>query len=686
MAGPFSFLRRKAAPALQGWDLTGLLTAADPKAEPTQRHLWLVRLMDWLRHAPTSAQAYAADTPLPVLRLRQFLKVLDQHPEHRERVVALLAAVWTELDATALWADFGFTPRAAFMDELLDRLRVRLLPASPDTTDLAELFFLLFRAGDAEWLHALDEATLADLARLLREAVALAPVRKADAALGWRASLYDAITVLTSQIRAAGLSSDLRRRIDPKLLVDRPFKQLARASEQLLEAIEGAGPEPAEAQRAAVMREAQYLRALLDACRRAADSVHEHLEEHGVSVDIVFRVDQLHKRAQRVEALLDVVLSEAPAAELARVVADLVDHAQRRRSIRALFTQHYSMLARKVAERSAETGEHYITRSREEYRLMLERATGGGAVLAATTFAKFAILALGLSAFWAGFGAGLNYALSFVFIHLMHWTVATKQPAMTAPAMVDKLQDLSHDEAVEGFVDEVAHLMRSQVAGILGNLLAVAPLVILVQWATKAVGHPLVGAHDSGHVLHALTFLGPTLFYAAFTGVLLFLSSQIAGWAENAFVLHRLESALRHHPKLVARFGAARADAWAGWWRRNVSGLAANISLGLMLGLVPAVAGFFALPLDVRHVTLSTGQIAAALGYYGSPVLAEPAFWWCVAAIPFTGLLNVGVSFYCAFRLALRARGVRVSDRKRVYAAIRRRIRTQPMSFFRPPR
>ena len=57
------------------------------------------------------------------------------------------------------------------------------------------------------------------------------------------------------------------------------------------------------------------------------------------------------------------------------------------------------MLARRIAERSAETGEHYITRSREEYRLMLERATGGGAVLAATTFAKFAILALGLSAF-----------------------------------------------------------------------------------------------------------------------------------------------------------------------------------------------------------------------------------------------------------------------------------------------
>jgi site-specific recombinase len=32
---------------------------------------------------------------------------------------------------------------------------------------------------------------------------------------------------------------------------------------------------------------------------------------------------------------------------------------------------HYSLLARQVAERSAETGEHYITRDRAEYRDML---------------------------------------------------------------------------------------------------------------------------------------------------------------------------------------------------------------------------------------------------------------------------------------------------------------------------
>ena len=36
-----------------------------------------------------------------------------------------------------------------------------------------------------------------------------------------------------------------------------------------------------------------------------------------------------------------------------------------------------------------------------------------------------------------------------------------------------------------------------------------------------------------------------------------------------------------------------------------------------MLGIVPVVAAFFGLPLDVRHVTLSTGQLAAAVGAAG---------------------------------------------------------------------
>ena len=369
------------------------------------------------------------------------------------------------------------------------------------------------------------------------------------------------------------------------------------------------------------------------------------------------------------------------------LAAHLLQVAEEQTRLRALLSRHYALLARQVAERNAETGEHYIARTRQEYGDMVRRSLGGGAVIAGTTFLKFAIAALGLSAFWGGFAAGVNYAGSFVVVMLLHWTVATKQPAMTAPAMADKLGDLADDARVEAFVDEVAHLIRSQAAGIFGNLMVAGPVVLLVQLAAQAAfGAPLVGKPQAEYVLHSLTLLGPTALYAAFTGVLLFASSLIAGWAENWFVWHRLDSAIAWNPRSIALLGAARARRWGAWWRANVSGLAANISLGLMLGLVPAVATFFALPLEVRHVTLSTGQLAAALGALGTDVLRESAFWWCVAGIAVTGVLNLTVSFALAFKVALRSRGIRLADRSRIYRAIRARLRHAPVSFVLPPK
>ena len=685
------------------WDLTALLNAADPKASLPERHLWLIRLLEWLRHAPVEvptpataapvdaqpARSEAQATPRPVLRLRHLLGVLDRNPEHQTRVSQLLRRIWAEVDNAALLADFGFAPRMDLWGELGRRIRARVLPLTPATTDLGELFALLFpHADDAGWLLAIDDATLERLRTYV------APER---GTLAWRAPFLDAIVFLASAVRASGFAPAMRQRMSPELLVDQPFRQLARVAEQVSDHGQALSADPntaanapsegraTPATEAALLQEAQYLRALLDTCRRCADSVHEHLEAHGVSVDVVFEVDQLRERTRRIDALLNCVVSPEPAREITRLLAELVRTADERRSIRGLMSSHYSLLARKVAERSAETGQHYITRNRNEYRQMLLAAAGGGSVLAATTFIKFAVLAMTLSAFWGGFWAGVNYAASFVLIQLLHFTVATKQPAMTAPAMAEKLVDLSTDEHVEGFVDEVAQLIRSQAAGILGNLALVTPIVLAVQLGWQAAfGAPLVGHKEAQHVLETLSLLGWTPFFAAFTGVLLFASSLIAGWVENWFVWHRLDSAIAWNPRIVARLGAARAQRWGAYWRKNISGFASNISLGLMLGIVPVVALFFGVPLEVRHVTLSTGQLAAAVGAEGIGLLAHAPFWWCMAGIVATGLLNLTVSFFMAFRVALRSRGIRLVDRSRIYRAIRARLWKKPGSFIWP--
>eukprot|EP01035_Chromulina_nebulosa_P041898 gene41898-56738_t len=64
-----------------------------------------------------------------------------------------------EMDSAALFADFGFSPRANFFGELGQRLKLKLLPRTTATTDLADLFGLLF-PDDDDALHAVAIAGL----------------------------------------------------------------------------------------------------------------------------------------------------------------------------------------------------------------------------------------------------------------------------------------------------------------------------------------------------------------------------------------------------------------------------------------------------------------------------------------------------------------------------------------------
>jgi hypothetical protein len=119
----------------QSWDLTALINAADPKAGQAERHLWLVRLMEWLRHAPRSATPAApagteapetARTPLPVLRLRHLLNQVEKNEALRQQVHGLAQAFWRDIDAAPLFADLGFGARLSFGSELLSRMHALL--------------------------------------------------------------------------------------------------------------------------------------------------------------------------------------------------------------------------------------------------------------------------------------------------------------------------------------------------------------------------------------------------------------------------------------------------------------------------------------------------------------------------------------------------------------------------------
>ncbi|HRH05088.1 MAG TPA: recombinase, partial [Burkholderiaceae bacterium] len=474
-------------------DLTELLEAVDIDAPLAQRHLWLIELFDWIR-------GDASSTTVTINRLNVMLDVLEARPALLLRVRQWCHQLLQEVDVASLLAYFGFSQRSAFVSELSERLRLKILPATPETTDAAVLFSLVFKSEfDQRWLADLDEATLDRIAQVLQTPDIGDNIYTASSY--WQNTVLDAITFSVGNIRASGYAPELRSRMSHHMLLNRPFDQLDTDLVALRTVFMNSLGKDNEERSAAVQAAATQLRDRLDVCRQAASSVYTHLNEHGISVSLVFRLRQMRARVLRIRELLDCLLSDRPNSYTAKLLSHLVKIGLHRHSVRDLITSNSTLLAAKMADRSAEVGENYITRNRSEYWDMLRKAAGGGSIVSITILVKYLLLAIGFSAFWGGFFSGVNYALSFIAIQLLHWTLATKQPAMTAPAMALKLKDLSDEHAIDGFVDEVSHVVRSQFAAVVGNLALVFPCVLLISYGIQHFwGHPLISISEAQYV------------------------------------------------------------------------------------------------------------------------------------------------------------------------------------------
>lgn len=645
-----------------------LVSGARADAPLAERTEWLEQAAAWIRIGHLAGEG----SPTPATRVRFLLQVLDRHPDRRAEIARLLRDTLRDMDGIGLLCETGLPRAHAFLHEFTERVMAKLFPAAPEPNDLAALFRRLFpRATDGDWIAALPPATLNGIAALF-DAPGAEPLRPVQDAA-------DALAVLASHVQAIGLSHRVRRRTALERPLDSPFATLSTAVHDYLEAAPGS-PDAAQA-RAALMSH-------IARCARALTEVTAHLESYGVSIDLVYQLERARLALARMIALLDLrdVPPPTPAA-VARFLASLIRANAAQTSVRALLAENSVLLSRRIVESARKTGEHYITRDGAEYRAMLQSAAIGGALTGATVLVKLMVTGRGLPPFIEGVVASLNYALSFVLIHFLHGTLATKQPAMTAATMAGHLTAARERGRMRAFVADVASLVRSQMAAIAGNLALVVPAALLLQAVLLFVG----AGHlpDREHALHyveGLSVLGATPVYAALTGVLLWLSALCAGWFENWAAYRRLPEAIARSPRLVGAFGKARAQRWADVLDRNVAALGGNVSLGFLLGMVPVVALFFGLPVEVRHVTLSTGQLALAAWAHGVGVFALPVFWGAVVGIAVIGFLNLTVSFSLAMWLAIRSTGRGAVSRRRLVRAVLAHLVASPRDFFLPPK
>ncbi len=633
-----------------------------------QKKAWLIELFVWLRGGAGLLEIHAAERAKKrAVRARFLVQRLGRTPEFAAQGLALLDEVLQASDPIDLLAEGGLPHSDSLWQELKERLLRRWLPSGTAGRSLLSLFGQLFPAReDSAWLSAFDPETLAGVHAVFTG-------HGSDGFARWFASACaDSLRYLTAQVRATGLATPVRLRIE-RPFRDLPFLPLEASLVTLFDGYDSGD-------RALLIRELNLFRARLDECRNAVRDAYAHLDQYGVNTHVVFQLSRLDQQLNRIERLLELLVGGSADGKPAfALVLELVRGQDEARSVAGFFRQTMALLARKLVERNAETGEHYIARDRAEFLRMFRSAAGGGALTALTTTLKFAIGALHLPRLAEGVLSAFNFAGNFVLMQFVGATLATKQPAATATVLAASMTDLSTPQRIDALVEEILCLVRSQFAAIAGNLLMVVPVVLIIDrlWGIIHGGHQL-DAQKAEATIASLSIFGPTLIYAAFTGVLLWVSSLAAGWADNWFASRQIGENLMTHRRWLIVLGTRRLAALVNFLRHHISGFGGNVALGFLLALLPAFADTLGVPFDVRHVTLSTGSLTAAVTVLGTEVVHASPFWQAVAGIAGIGILNLGVSFALALQVALRARNVQSVEKHVIYRRLRRIALLQP--------
>ncbi|MCU1283240.1 MAG: Site-specific recombinase, partial [bacterium] len=500
--------------ALHRW--LSALPADPPTLEVAMRGLEAAA--HWLR----SGGALTETEPAPIVRLRLLVDILDEVPNWRRAIAAALARVCADGDAVPA-LEAGLPNDRGLWPESADRLSRRFLPSADSARDLGALISRMFPTmRDAVWLGFVPDDLAARLVKLLDDDARSSGANPPFVPL--QQATLDVIALVATRTSALGLSREIRARSPEVPLAASPFFLLPRRCDALFSGIGSAAS----------------CRDQISACRDALEAVRMHLEEFGVSVDVVYRIEVIAKNLDRLRDLLaisDPAEDDARAAAAFHVVAQIAAARVRDRSVRDMLSTNLHLLARKVIEHAGETGEHYITTTRKQWWKMLASGAGGGIVTAGTIVMKYLVLWGHFALFVEGAFASLNYASSFLVMQLCGFTLATKQPSMIAAALAGALHGSSGKERdeLDDLVTLIQRICRSQLGAAIGNVGMVIPaaLVFNVVYA-RLHGAPFLDEHAAEHTIESFHPLhSGTIFFAALTGVLLWMSSLGAGWLEN---------------------------------------------------------------------------------------------------------------------------------------------------------
>ncbi|AXK38689.1 site-specific recombinase [Crenobacter cavernae] len=623
----------------------------------------------------------ADDVEQATKNVRALTFLLNREPDYRAALRSALLNLMGGTRQVALYTDVGTLSNEGFYPAFKRRVGERLLPPAKNPEYLKDVFGELFAdRKDHRWVAALPRDVWSDLWRAL--AWGEEDGRVADHT---RLQLLEAVQVLTARISAIGLEPELVRVVPEIERFESPFLHLGaetlRYSESYREALMESA-EPAE--------DEKQLLVLLDQCEDILARAKKNAARYGISVGLTYHVLRLKQHIDRMRMLLDLLNwrhDPAEDATLFLLLAELVRADNRKYSVRDLFTENTELIALQVTEHAGRHGEHYIAETRTEWSGMARAAAGAGLIVGFMALIKLLLGKAHLPLIWEALAFGLNYSLGFMLVHVLHFTIATKQPAMTAARIAAAIHDKAGGRAwVDELTELVVKVLRTQFVAILGNVLLAIPTAWAIAEAWRYItGAPVIDAAKARHLLADLNPVASlALFHAAIAGVYLFLAGLIAGYYDNLAIYRRIPERIAALPWLNRVLGERRTLRLSRYIEDNLGGLAGNFYFGMFLGVTGTIGFLLGLPLDIRHITFSSAYLSFAsvtLDYQ----LSMSVLLWSVAGIALVGMTNLLVSFSLALWVALRSRKLRAREALPLVPAVIRRFFRSPLSFILPP-
>jgi site-specific recombinase len=612
--------------------------------------------------------------------IRALCYVLKHDRSSKKALSAYLANVMVTRKLLHLLTDTGITQNKGFWGAAWQALADKILPPLINDDYLRDVFGQLFNnVKDHIWVNGVHDLVWLDLFHSLG-------FRITQPRVAYGAILHEtlsAIHVLSYRISAIGLESELVRNYPSIERFESPF---LRQNDEINSYLSSYGAWLSDKKH--VRDDAASIDVLLIQCEDVIMKIRRTAAVQGVSVSLTRLLLCLTQSIDRMRQLLkltDTRCTRDAAPISVKLLKELVQADNKRHSLRQLIRSNTELLALQMTDRAGKSGEHYVANNRSEWLTMLYSTMGAGFIVGFMALIKVLFSKLVLAPFTYAFLYSLNYSAGFIFIHMMHFTIATKQPAMTA-ALIASSIDKGKQKLGE-LVELVVSVLRSQFIAIIGNVAISLPTAYALAWAWYGVfGTHLASPDKARHLLHELDPIASlSIFHAAIAGVCLFLAGLISGYFDNTASYANVPARLRQLAWLKRLLGEQRLLAMTIYIGNNLGALSGNLFFGIMLGSIGQLGVVFGLPIDIRHITFSSANFSFAL-----VGLDHQMSWQVVttslAGILLIGLVNLGVSFSLALMVALRSRRISLDQEKTLSKLILKRFFSRPRDFFLPPK